>query len=109
MKQHTLLTANGCRVDKEQITDDFGMFLCCNIHDVCLQLCGSKPAYCAEVLSDCAGKICSSLEETRSQCQEQAKTFVDHAKNIKIDAVLDKQQKSCDCLRMRPLRDSTST
>lgn len=71
------ISANGCGPMGMQIEEEFGLFLCCNRHDVCYQSCGASFRYCEKIFDRCMTSVCDQKKEksTKKECREQAKFF----------------------------------
>ena len=58
-----LLSTNGCSMLGDAIDkDDFGLWKCCNRHDVCYGLCGSSLRFCERSFSTCMTSTCDAVD-----------------------------------------------
>ena len=58
-----LLSTNGCSMlgDKTK-ADNFGLWKCCNRHDICYGLCGSSLRFCERSFSTCMTSTCDAVD-----------------------------------------------
>lgn len=58
-----MLSTNGCSMlgDKKD-ADDFGLWKCCNRHDICYGLCGSSLRFCERSFSTCMSSTCDAVD-----------------------------------------------
>ena len=67
------ITANGCGPEGMKIDEEFGLYRCCNRHDICFQSCGVTWRYCEKDFQKCMRKVCET--STKEGCQDQANVF----------------------------------
>ena len=65
---------NGCGPKGMQIKEPYGLYRCCNNHDLCFATCGTSQAFCEDFFTRCMSKQCRSFGagERREACQKQA-------------------------------------
>jgi secretory phospholipase A2 len=68
------ITANGCGPEGMQIEEEFGLFRCCNRHDICFQSCGVTWRFCEKDFKKCMNDVCMSSTK-KKDCKEQADMF----------------------------------
>jgi hypothetical protein len=58
-----VLSTNGCSMlgDKKK-ADNFGLWKCCNRHDICYGLCGSSLRFCERSFSTCMTSTCDAVD-----------------------------------------------
>eukprot|EP00929_Paragymnodinium_shiwhaense_P073451 TRINITY_DN37428_c0_g1_i1.p1 TRINITY_DN37428_c0_g1~~TRINITY_DN37428_c0_g1_i1.p1 ORF type:complete len:301 (-),score=46.06 TRINITY_DN37428_c0_g1_i1:331-1185(-) len=97
---------NGCGPQGMALDEPFGLWVCCNRHDVCYSSCGTTFAFCEEEFKGCMNSVCEAghlpdVEEgdrTKSKCKDTAEGF------LALTAMLGKgfhdksQEVGCDCL-----------
>ena len=68
------IECNGCGPKGMQIKEPFGLYRCCNNHDLCFATCGTSQDFCEELFTSCMAKVCRSFGsgERREACQKQA-------------------------------------
>jgi len=68
------IECNGCGPKGMQIKEPFGLYRCCNNHDLCFATCGTSQDFCEELFTSCMSKVCRSFGsgERREACQKQA-------------------------------------
>ena len=47
------LSANGCGPAGMQVKEAFGLYKCCNRHDVCYGVCGTTHGFCEQMFTGC--------------------------------------------------------
>ena len=58
-----LLSTNGCSMLGDTVEkDNFGLWKCCNRHDVCYGLCGSSLRFCERSFSTCMTSTCDAVD-----------------------------------------------
>lgn len=99
MEELKLFTANGCGPQGMQIKEEFGLYKCCNGHDVCFEVCGTTHKFCEDKFSSCMAKVCESpLNGTTEECIAQSKSFSVLTRSFGQSYHLESQKESCDCL-----------
>eukprot|EP00933_Yihiella_yeosuensis_P066161 TRINITY_DN70266_c0_g1_i1.p1 TRINITY_DN70266_c0_g1~~TRINITY_DN70266_c0_g1_i1.p1 ORF type:complete len:327 (+),score=87.75 TRINITY_DN70266_c0_g1_i1:90-983(+) len=100
LNMHTMFRANGCGPQGFQIPEDFGLYKCCNGHDVCFTACGTSHQYCEDSFKQCMSKVCENpLKGGRKKCREQADSFTSLTKSFGGGFHLQSQKESCDCVK----------
>jgi len=76
-KPRRQFTANGCGPQGLDIEERFGLWRCCNGHDVCYSIPGAEFSFCESEFSSCMTQVCDDFNDdtTGSTCQEQANGF----------------------------------
>lgn len=99
MDQHEKLSANGCGPQGMQIQEPFGLYRCCNGHDVCFSVCGTTHAFCEQEFQNCMKEVCKNpLQGKKKDCKQQAKTFSVLTKSFGADFHSDSQRETCQCV-----------
>jgi secretory phospholipase A2 len=99
MEELKLFTANGCGPQGMQIKEEFGLYKCCNGHDVCFEVCGTTHKFCEEKFSSCMAQVCETpLNGTKEECLAQSKSFSVLTRSFGQSFHLESQKESCDCL-----------
>ena len=62
---------NGCGPKGMQVKESFGLYKCCNGHDLCYSTCGTSKDFCERVFKACMAKTCYAHAE-RAECKKQA-------------------------------------
>lgn len=72
-----MLIANGCGPQGMQIKEPYGLWRCCNRHDVCFSSCSTTFAFCEKKFKQCLQKRCKAPENVgrEKECQEQANSM----------------------------------
>ena len=91
--------ANGCGPEGMQVEEPFGLWQCCNGHDVCYSTCGAPFAHCEEQFSTCMKGVCDRLEssERRQACHEQANSFTSMTGLFGRGSHSSSQMDTCEC------------
>jgi secretory phospholipase A2 len=70
------LFANGCGPTGMQMSEPYGLYKCCNGHDICYGLCGTTHSFCEKQFKKCMKKVCEEqLPEIQANCTQQAGGF----------------------------------
>merc|ERR1719384_320325 len=93
------MTANGCGPQGMQIPEEFGLFRCCNFHDVCFSTCGTTHAWCEEEFKGCMRRVCKAVPKgpERKKCKEQSKSFSGLTDMFGNGFYASSQKESCSC------------
>jgi len=98
MDMHVNLRANGCGPDGLKVTEEFGLHRCCNIHDVCFSVCGTKFGFCQKEFSRCMKKVCRKpLSGSKKKCRAKAKLFSSIETSEAANFHMTSQRLACDC------------
>ena len=71
-------TANGCGPAGMEVKEPYGLWRCCNGHDVCYSTPSATFSFCEKTFSSCMKKVCNEIESkdaTKSECHKQADGF----------------------------------
>lgn len=63
---------NGCGPKGMQVAEPYGLFKCCNGHDLCYSTCGTKKEFCEKTFKSCMKQVCSEKGEEQEACNKQA-------------------------------------
>jgi secretory phospholipase A2 len=93
-------TANGCGPQGMEVQEPFGLWKCCNGHDVCYSTPGATFNYCEKTFHTCMKKLCKEYHKggKRKQCQEQADGFSGMTKIFGRGAHSSSQRDVVECL-----------
>ena len=62
-----------------QVTENFGLYKCCNGHDLCYSTCGTSKDYCEKVFKSCMSSVCTKNyahdPATKGECDKQAQSM----------------------------------
>jgi len=77
LDHHKAMQANGCGPQGMQIPEEFGLFRCCNFHDICFATCGTTHAWCEEEFKECNRRVCNLNPKgpKRKECKKVSKSF----------------------------------
>ena len=92
------LYANGCGPQGMQVKEPWGLFKCCNRHDICYSLCGTTFDFCESEFKGCMKEVCQAHGEKRAECQEQADGFSGMTALFGKGFHSTGQEKACDCV-----------
>mmetsp|Transcript_46480 Transcript_46480/g.85166 ORF Transcript_46480/g.85166 Transcript_46480/m.85166 type:complete len:315 (+) Transcript_46480:46-990(+) len=72
-----ILTANGCGPQGMVMKEPYGLWRCCNRHDVCYSSCGASFEFCEKQFKQCMKKRCKQPmnREKEWECEDQAKSM----------------------------------
>ena len=54
------------------MAEPYGLYKCCNGHDLCFSTCGTKQSFCEKTFKSCMKQVCAEKGEEREACQKQA-------------------------------------
>ena len=70
---------NGCGPKGMQVSENFGLYKCCNGHDLCYATCGTSKDYCENVFKKCMTDVCKSKyghdPDVKAECDKQAQSM----------------------------------
>ena len=74
-RQH--FVANGCGPQGMEVQEKFGLWRCCNGHDVCYSTPGATFKYCEDTFGSCMKQVCEENHSGTAQeeCHQQAQGF----------------------------------
>lgn len=99
MNQHTYFRANGCGPQGLQIKENFGLYRCCNAHDICFSVCGTTHKLCEDQFEQCMKKVCKKPESgSKKDCKAQAKSFSSLTRTMGVGFHKASQEETCNCL-----------
>ena len=82
-----------------QVEESFGLWKCCNGHDVCYSSCGASFAHCESTFKTCMTQVCDALDQSqRSACHEQARSFTGMTGIFGAASHRMSQQGTCTCV-----------
>ena len=62
-----------------QVSENFGLYKCCNGHDLCYATCGTSKEYCEKVFKTCMTDTCKNGfghdPVTKGECDKQAQSM----------------------------------
>lgn len=93
------ISANGCGPAGLQVSEDFGLYLCCNRHDVCYQGCGVSFDFCESQFAKCMRNVCKQQEDASQiePCNKQANSFTGMTKAFGSGIWQSSQETACNC------------
>jgi secretory phospholipase A2 len=100
--------ANGCGPEGMQVEEPFGLWQCCNGHDVCYSTCGAKFGHCESEFGRCMKGVCDRLEspERQRECHEQASGFTGMTGIFGRGSHASSQRDTCECKTKGPEADA---
>eukprot|EP00403_Amphidinium_massartii_P026277 CAMPEP_0178387746 /NCGR_PEP_ID=MMETSP0689_2-20121128/9231_1 /TAXON_ID=160604 /ORGANISM="Amphidinium massartii, Strain CS-259" /LENGTH=215 /DNA_ID=CAMNT_0020008117 /DNA_START=12 /DNA_END=655 /DNA_ORIENTATION=+ len=77
LKPGTLI-ANGCGPQGMVMKEPYGLWRCCNRHDVCYSSCGASFDFCEKKFKQCTQERCKQPENAgqEAECMEQANSML---------------------------------
>lgn len=70
---------NGCGPKGMQVNENFGLYKCCNGHDLCYSTCGTTKEYCEKVFKSCMKSTCEKSfghnPAMKADCEKQANSM----------------------------------
>lgn len=70
---------NGCGPKGMQVQENFGLYKCCNGHDLCYSTCGTTKDYCEKVFKSCMSDVCKKSfggdPHMKAECDKQAQSM----------------------------------
>mmetsp|Transcript_1514 Transcript_1514/g.2666 ORF Transcript_1514/g.2666 Transcript_1514/m.2666 type:complete len:238 (+) Transcript_1514:47-760(+) len=98
LDQHKKMIANGCGPEGMIIKEPYGLWRCCNSHDVCFSVCGTSHNFCEDQFASCMDEVCEQLpDQKRKECMSQASTFSTMTKLFGVGFHQASQNESCEC------------
>lgn len=96
-----VLVANGCGPEGMQVKEPYGLWRCCNRHDVCFGSCGTDAAFCERRYSACMKKRCQEKENAghRQECDKQAQSFAGMSGAFGGGIHASSMPQVCDCAK----------
>jgi len=92
------IEANGCGPAGMQVPEEFGLFKCCNGHDLCFGVCGTTHQYCEKVFKKCMAKVCKGHSGGKqAECRKQADSFSGMTGAFGGGFHVNGQKRACDC------------
>lgn len=99
LDQHEKLSANGCGPQGLQIQEPYGLYQCCNGHDVCFSICGTSHSFCESEFRSCMKQVCKKPRAgSKKECRNQAKTFSSLTMSFGLAFHQTSQKEACECL-----------
>lgn len=97
---HKAMTANGCGPQGMQMPEPYGLFRCCNFHDVCFSTCGTAFDWCEQEFAACLKRVCKTLPkgDERKGCKDQSKSFTSLTGAFGKGFYESSQKESCQCV-----------
>eukprot|EP00927_Polykrikos_kofoidii_P008866 TRINITY_DN13700_c0_g1_i1.p1 TRINITY_DN13700_c0_g1~~TRINITY_DN13700_c0_g1_i1.p1 ORF type:complete len:248 (-),score=49.26 TRINITY_DN13700_c0_g1_i1:43-786(-) len=94
------LSANGCGPQGMQVSESFGLWRCCNRHDVCFSSCDISFDYCESMFKKCMKDRCAMPENKGKQkeCQDKASGFSSLTGMFGRGSFANSMTQVCDCL-----------
>jgi secretory phospholipase A2 len=92
------LYANGCGPTGMQVDEPFGLFKCCNGHDICYGICGASHKFCEKAFRICMKKVCKESDGKMQECTQQAESFSGMTKIFGSGFHTKGQQDACQCV-----------
>lgn len=96
-----VLVANGCGPQGMQAKEPFGLWRCCNRHDICFSSCGTDAAFCERRYAACMVKRCQEKENAGrvQECNQQAKSFAGMSGTFGGGIHATSMTQVCDCAK----------
>eukprot|EP00931_Biecheleriopsis_adriatica_P039278 TRINITY_DN22465_c0_g1_i2.p1 TRINITY_DN22465_c0_g1~~TRINITY_DN22465_c0_g1_i2.p1 ORF type:complete len:262 (-),score=72.18 TRINITY_DN22465_c0_g1_i2:29-814(-) len=94
-----MLIANGCGPQGMQMQEPFGLWRCCNRHDVCFSSCNTTFEFCERKFEQCMKNRCKEPENVKSQdeCMKSANSFSSMTKMFGKGSHSSTMFEVCDC------------
>uniref|UniRef100_A0A7S1IIH2 Phospholipase A2 domain-containing protein n=1 Tax=Eutreptiella gymnastica TaxID=73025 RepID=A0A7S1IIH2_9EUGL len=93
------LSANGCGPAGMQVKEKFGLYKCCNRHDVCYGVCGTTHGFCEQQFTGCMAHVCNDFKgKKRQECLDQAQSFSGMTMMMGQGIHEQSQREACDCV-----------
>jgi hypothetical protein len=92
------LVANGCGPDGLKTEEPYGLYKCCNRHDLCYSVCDSGFDWCERDFKKCMRAICKKQgsKEEQKECQDTANGFTSVTGMGGEVFYMDGQKKACE-------------
>ncbi|CAJ1453302.1 unnamed protein product [Effrenium voratum] len=98
LDHHERMMANGCGPQGLVIKEPYGLYRCCNSHDVCFSVCGTSHKFCEDQFSRCMNEVCEQKSPSeREECTQQATSFSSMTKAFGKGFHQASQKDSCEC------------
>lgn len=98
MGSHLTVQVNGCGPQGMQISEPFGLYKCCNRHDICYSLCNTPHSFCEKQFKKCMKGVCNSnAQDQQQECHRTAGTFSGMTAVMGQGFHAQGQKESCDC------------
>jgi len=92
------LSANGCGPQGLQVKETWGLYKCCNGHDICYATCGTDYQYCERTFKSCMATVCKGYKDNqRKECTSQANSFSSMTAAFGGGFHSKSQKDACDC------------
>jgi secretory phospholipase A2 len=95
-------TANGCGPEGMEVKEPFGLWRCCNGHDVCYSTPTADFPFCESTFTSCMKKVCNELEADDSansvKCHKQADGFAGMTKMFGRGSHSSSQRETVECV-----------
>lgn len=91
------LSANGCGPSGFQVTDEFGLHQCCNLHDVCYGICGTSYSLCEDTFGECLRMQCAKGSNP-DDCQTRTSIYSNMTGEFGQAYFSTSQAGACECL-----------
>eukprot|EP01065_Artemidia_motanka_P015015 TRINITY_DN18882_c0_g1_i1.p1 TRINITY_DN18882_c0_g1~~TRINITY_DN18882_c0_g1_i1.p1 ORF type:complete len:207 (+),score=36.66 TRINITY_DN18882_c0_g1_i1:226-846(+) len=90
--------ANGCGPQGMRVEEPFGLYRCCNGHDVCFATCGTTHKFCEDDFRRCMAATCARQPGPKQkQCEDQANSFAGMTGLFGKGFHESSQAESCQC------------
>lgn len=103
LDENPYLIANGCGPIDFTLVEPFGLYKCCNGHDLCYSICGSDFNFCESYFSKCLQEICEEQQDMnlKGNCTEMSETFSTMTSFFGRSFHVDSQKESCKCFNTK--------
>lgn len=100
--------ANGCGPEGMQVEEPFGLWQCCNGHDVCYSTCGASFQLCEDQFGRCMKGVCDRIQspERARECHKQASSFTGMTGIFGKGSHASSQRDTCECKKKGPEADA---
>ena len=97
---HTHLYANGCGPTGMQMDEPYGLYKCCNGHDICYGLCGTTHKHCESVFKKCMAGVCKVQNaDIQANCTQTASGFSSMTAGFGKGFHHKSQVNACTCIK----------
>jgi len=102
------LIANGCGPQGMQVDEPFGLWRCCNRHDVCFSACDVKFDYCEKQFKKCIKERCAHDDNKgkESECKSQGDGFTSMTAMFGAGSHASSMQAVCECKKTEAAANS---
>lgn len=97
---HHHFHVDGCGPKNKPVDESFGLWICCNRHDVCYSSCGTTHKYCEDEFKKCIDEVCIGghlQKEDQSRCERLAAGFYAMGQTMGKKFHEQGQNQGCDC------------